>query len=62
MDVLAQRGELRMGADHVLAHVLGMRARVADPVDPVDGVDQPEQLANVVRCSPGRSRPYELTF
>ena len=33
-----------MGADHVLLHVLGMRARVADAVDPVDRVDHRQQL------------------
>ena len=33
-----------MRADHVLAHVLGVRARVADPLDPLDGVDRGQQL------------------
>ena len=40
MDVLAERGQLGVGADHVLAHVLGVGARVADPLDPVDRVDR----------------------
>jgi hypothetical protein len=31
-------------ADHVLLHVLGVRARVAEPLDPVDGVDHRQQL------------------
>ena len=44
MDVLADRGQLRVGADHVLAHVLGVRARVADPLDPLHGVHLREQL------------------
>src|SRR5690606_32932625 len=35
---------LGMGEDHVLLHVLGVRARVADPVDPVDRVDGAQQL------------------
>ena len=34
VDVLAQRRQLGVRADHVLAHVLRVRARVADPVEP----------------------------
>ena len=44
MDVLAERRQLGVGADHVLAHVLRVRARVADAVDPVDRVDRGEQV------------------
>ena len=33
VDVLAERRQLGVGADHVLAHVLRVRARVADAVD-----------------------------
>ena len=44
VDVLTQRGQLSVGPNDVLAHVLGMRACVADPVDPVDAVDHREQL------------------
>ena len=42
--MLADARQLRVGADHVLAHVLRVRARVADAVDPVDPVDGREQL------------------
>ncbi len=34
-----------MSEDHVLLHVLGMGARVADPVDAVDRVDRAQQLS-----------------
>ena len=44
MDVLAEGRQLRVRADHVLAHVLGVRARVADALDALDRVDQAEQL------------------
>ena len=44
VDVLAQRGQLGVRPDHVLAHVLGMRTRVADPPDPLNGVDHRQQL------------------
>ena len=44
VDVLAERRQLGVGADHVLAHVLGVRARVADPVDPRHRVDPRQQL------------------
>ena len=44
VDVLAQRRQLGVRADHVLAHVLRVRARVADALDPVDRVDRPQQL------------------
>ena len=44
MDVLAQRRQFGVGLDHVGAHVLGVRAGVADPLDPVDRVDPGEQL------------------
>ena len=43
VDVLAEAFQLGVGADHVLAHVLRVRARVADAVDPVDPVDGREQ-------------------
>ncbi len=42
--MLAEGRQLGVGADHVLAHVLGVRARVADPVDALDRVDPAEQL------------------
>ena len=35
---------LGVGEDHVLLHVLRVRACVADPVDSVDRVDRPQQL------------------
>src|SRR4051794_18242076 len=44
VDVLAHRRELRMGADDVLAHVLGVRARVAQAVEPRDRVQGAQQL------------------
>ena len=37
-------GQLGVGADHVLLHVLRVRAGVADALDPLDRVDQAEQL------------------
>ena len=44
MDVLAQRRQLSVRADHVLAHVLGMGTRVTDPVDAADRIELLEQL------------------
>ena len=44
MDVLAERFALRVGQDHVLAHVLGVRARVADALDALDGVHPAQEL------------------
>ncbi len=44
VDVLAERGQARVGGDHVLAHVLRVRARVADALDARHGVDPLEQL------------------
>src|SRR3954469_8150631 len=44
VDVLAERRQLGVRADDVLAHVLRVRARVADAVDAVDRVDQGQQL------------------
>ena len=44
MDVLAERRQLGVGADHVLAHVLRMGARVADPLDALDRVHARQQL------------------
>ena len=44
VDVLADRGEVHVGADDVLAHVLGVGARVADPLDPLRGVEHAEEL------------------
>jgi hypothetical protein len=44
VDVLAHARQLRVGRDHVLADVLGMRARVPDALDAVDGVDLRQQL------------------
>src|SRR5215207_3043395 len=38
MDVLAERAQPGVGADHVLAHVLGVWAGVADPLDPLDPI------------------------
>ncbi len=37
-------GQLGVSADHVLTHVLGVRARVPDPLDPGDPVEHREQL------------------
>ena len=51
-----------MRGDHVVAHVLGVRARVADALEPVDGVERAQQPAEAMRSSTGRSRPQELTF
>ena len=42
--MLAERRQLGVGANHVLPHVLGMRARVADPLDALDGVHAGQQL------------------
>jgi hypothetical protein len=39
--VLADRRALAVGRDDVVAHVLGMRARVADALDAAHGVEQP---------------------
>ena len=50
-------GELGVGADHVLAHVLGVRARVADPLDPVDRVDASEQLGEAGLALPRQVAP-----
>ena len=44
MDVLAERLAFRVGQDHVLAHVLGVRARVADALDALDGVHPAQEL------------------
>ena len=44
MDVLADGGELGVGEDHVLAHVLRVRARVADPAHAVERVELAQQL------------------
>ena len=44
MDVLADRRQPRVREDHVLAHVLRMRARVADALDAVDRVEPLQQL------------------
>src|SRR3954454_21512915 len=44
MYVLADSGQLGVRADHVLANVLGVRARVANALDPVDRIDQLQQL------------------
>src|SRR5689334_11704324 len=44
MDVLAERGQLRVSANDILAHVLGMRAGVADPLYAVHSIDAPKQL------------------
>ncbi len=44
VDLLAERRQLGVGADHVLLHVLGVRAGVADPLDALDRVDPGQQL------------------
>ncbi len=44
VDVLAERLAFRVGQDHVLAHVLGVRARVADALDALDRVHPAEEL------------------
>jgi hypothetical protein len=49
VNVLAEGRQLGVGADHVLAHVLRVGARVADPVDPRDSVDPRQEL--------GKGRP-----
>src|SRR5206468_7840068 len=43
--VFAQARQFGVGGDHVFAHVLRVRARVADAVDAVDLVDLPQQVA-----------------
>ena len=50
VDVLAKRAQLGVRADHVLAHVLGMRARVADPLKPVDCVQRMQQPGEARWC------------
>ena len=51
-------GSSACARDHVLADVLGVRARVADALDPVDGVDIDEQLgeARLRALRAGRAR------
>ena len=49
VDVLADGLALGVGEQHVLPHVLGVRARVADPLDAVDRVDRAQQLREAVR-------------
>ena len=49
--MLAQRRQLGVREDHVLAHVLGVRARVADPFDARDRVDPAQQLGEGGRGS-----------
>ena len=44
VDVLAHRGQLHVRVDHVLADVLGVRARVTDPLDALHGVHLGQQL------------------
>ena len=52
-----------MRGDHVLADVLGVRARVADAVDSVDAVDRRRAARRTSSSSSfGRSRPNEHTF
>jgi hypothetical protein len=43
VDVLADARELGVGADHVLLHVGGVRARVADAVEALDRVELAQQ-------------------
>jgi hypothetical protein len=58
VDVLAQRGQLGVGADDVLAHVLRVRAGVADALDALDRVDRPQQLGELTGAAARRrSRP-----
>ena len=45
--MLAQARQLGVRGDQLLAHVLRVRARVADPLDAVDAVDQREQVGEV---------------
>src|SRR5512132_1311109 len=45
VDVLAERVELGVRSDHVLAHVLGVRARVADALDTGNAVHPGEQFS-----------------
>ena len=49
MDVLADARELGVRPDHVLAHVRGMRARVADALDAGDRVDGVQELRELAR-------------
>src|SRR4051812_25415174 len=49
VDVLRDVRELGMRADHVLGHVRGMRARVADALDPSDRRDGVEELREAAR-------------
>ncbi len=44
VDVLAESTQLGVGADHILAHVLGVRAGVADALDALDRVERAQQL------------------
>ncbi len=45
MHVLADRRAFSVGGDHVVAHVLGVRARVADAVDAGHRIEQAQQVA-----------------
>ena len=56
VDVLAERRQLGMGADHVLLHVLRVRAGVADALDPLDRVDPRQQLGEAEPRLPSAGR------
>ena len=55
-------GKLRVRADHVLAHVLGVRAGVADPLHAGHGVDAGEQLRERARrqAAPAEVAPVRV--
>ena len=53
VDVLADARQLGVGANHVLAHVLGMGARVADALDAVERIERVQQLGEAARAAVG---------
>ena len=55
--VLADRRALAVRGDHVVAHVLRVRARVADALDAGHGVEQPQQLAEAEPLGDGQVAP-----
>ena len=52
--MLADRRAFAVGGDHVVAHVLRMRARVADALDAGHRVEQPQQLAEAAAIGHGQ--------
>jgi ribosomal protein L34E len=62
VDVLAERRQLGVGTDDVLAHVLRDADSCSGCARALDAVEPAEELAKRKRSVRGSSRPYELTF